>query len=403
MKHTPFIAFALLVLFACSNETADTPVAPSNPVQLTSQDLQVSNAYNRFGFDLFQELAAGSSTENVFISPMSVSYALGMTMNGADGSTFDEMQNVLQFSGLTQQEINQSYKNLTDYLTRQDPSVTLDIANAIFHRYHFSILDDFANNCRNNFGASIHALDFTSQDAVDMMNSWVANKTNNRIKDIVEPPIDPSVVMYLMNAIYFNGTWKYQFKTDETFPDLFYNADGSQSVVDMMHMECDLPTAEATHYSMVELPYGNGSFSMVIVVPRPPMQLGDLVAEFDADTWASALSALEVKTITVGVPKFTLEYKQALPASLKALGMPEAFTPSADFSKITGVPNIYISDVQHKTFVSVDEAGTEAAAVTSVEMVLTSIQSFTVNQPFLVAIREAHSGSILFIGRINKL
>ena len=346
--------------------------------------------------------------KNLFISPLSVSLALGMALNGADGETREEMVEVLGKSGLTEEAINESYETLIDLLTNLDDKVAMNIANSIWYREGFNVYEDFLDKNSQYFDAEVAAMDFNSPEAVDAINGWVDDKTNGLIDKIIES-IDRETLMYLINAIYFKGDWTYQFNTESTEETSFFNRDAPPSTVEMMSLRGPFQYQYTDRAAYIDLPYGDSLFTMTIVLPHSAddqeailnAPIDALLSEFDTEKTYT--------TIDVFLPKFTLEYKASLGNILQSLGMEKAFiAQEADFSRISDVPDLHISQVIHKTFVEVSEEGTEAAAVTAVIIGTTSVGDpsppvFRADKPFLFFIRENSSGSYIFAGKINTL
>jgi len=318
------------------------------------------------------------------------------------------MEETLYLSGLSSQEINKSYQTLMEALLTVDPKVTMEIANSIWYRQGFSVEQDFIDVNREYYNAGVEALDFDSPDAVQTINNWVDDNTNGKIPEIIES-IDPLTMMYLINAIYFNGKWTYQFDKDNTSEQPFYLADGSQIQVDMMQNEATLNYTSNDLFKAVEMPYGRGNYSMVCMLPGEDLKVGDVVQQMDADNWNQWMQTMDSANVQVHLPRFSFEYKKTLKELLKSMGMEEAFNANqSDFSGINpDRPDLHISEVKHKTFVEVDEKGTEAAAVTSVEMGFTSVDPnqpviVKFDRPFVFAIREVTTGTIVFLGKMME-
>ncbi|MGD8867842.1 MAG: serpin family protein [Gemmatimonadales bacterium] len=391
----------------------DGPTEPHGKIEGLPRPLDVSetavvNANNRFGFDLLRQLNAADPDSNIFISPLSASMALGMTLNGAAGSTYDAMRATLGFGELSNEAINQSYRGLIDLLIDLDPRVTFGLGNSIWYREGFPVEQDFLDTTGEYFDAEVSALDFDDAAAADVINGWVETETAGKIEQIIDPPIDPQTVMFLINAIYFNGTWTYEFDKSETEQAPFHRSDGSTVPVMFMAQQTDLAYAHDEGYQAVDLPYGGEAYSMTVVLPREGVDIDSLIAELDADSWEALLADARVTGLELHLPRFRLEYEKVLNDALKALGMEVAFVDgAADFSRIAPGWQLFISQVKQKTFVKVDEEGTEAAAVTSVEVGYTSIPSgppvLRVDRPFLFAIRERFSGTVIFVGKIVDL
>ena len=401
----PFL-LPLLAIFLCS--CSDNPTSPpSASFDLTNAEKTLIESDNKFGLKLFREINATQGDVNIFVSPLSISMALGMTLNGADGSTLEAMEQTLELSGLTLEEINESYRHLIDLLTQLDPLVQFDIANSIWYREDFQEPEaEFLANCGDYFDALVTRLNFTDPNAAATINAWVDENTNGKIKQIVQAPINPLTVMFLINAIYFKGMWKYQFDENLTQDDSFFLSDGSEISCNMMAQNARHKYCINDRFQSVDMPYGDGAFTMTVFLPRLDVDLDAFIATMEPDSLERWLQNLSGDSVDVYLPRFTLEYELSLNDALTALGMAIAFSPSgADFSKMYEDADIYISAVRHKTFVKVNEEGTEAAAVTSVVEGTTSGDDtfppvFYANRPFVFMIRENESGTILFIGKI---
>ncbi len=400
----PRAVLMLGVLALPWTQCAHNPVAPA-PRELTALEKRLVQSDNGFGLKLFRAVNAAEPGENLFVSPLSVSMALGMTLNGASGETQQAMRQTLEFDGMTTEEINQSYRSLIELLTRLDPKVAFQIANSIWYREGFTFEEAFLRTNQTYFDAVVQALNFDDPAAKDVINRWVRDNTNGKIQEIVDR-IDPEMVMFLINAIYFNGTWTFEFDKTLTDNDLFTRPDGSQSQVKMMHLTGDLDYFETAAFQAVDLHYVDGRFTMRILLPRTSAAVDSLVAALDQDNWASWMGRFSTQAVKLDLPRFELEVDVGLKEILRVLGMGIAFEPGlADFSNMyKGPEDLFISKVKHKTYVKVDEEGTEAAAVTSVGIGATSIGEgaieMRVDHPFLFVIREKHSGTILFVGKM---
>jgi len=385
----------------CSKRSASPD--PKGWRELTVSEKSLVQSDNKFGLKLFKEIIKEEKDKNVFISPLSVSMALGMTYNGANGSTQEAMQKTLELNGLTIQEVNESYKSLIELLSGLDPKVKFQIANSIWYRQEYTFEKEFIDLNKKYFNAEVRGLNFADPNAVKIINGWVDKNTNGKIKEIVDPPIDPLTVMFLINAIYFKGSWTYQFDKKLTKDDWFVLPDSSRKACKMMNQKGEFNYLRNDNFQAIDLPYGDGDFSMTIFLPHPGKNIDSLIAEFNQENWDLWINSFSKHELTIEFPKFTLEYELKLNDVLTALGMGIAFDPEqADFTKIyKGPENAYISKVKHKTFVEVNEEGTEAAAVTSVEIGITSVGLWMrVDRPFIFVIRENKSQTILFMGKI---
>jgi len=388
----------------CGSDIVGVEEITRLPRDLTGAEQELIRSDNAFGLKLFREIHAQEEPDaNLFVSPLSAAMALGMTYNGAAGTTQQAMQETLELQGLTIDEVNQSYRSLIDLLRNLDPTVEFLLANSIWYREDVAVEPDFLDVNREYFDAEVAALDFASPTAAPTINNWVSEKTMGRIEDIVDDPIDPLVVMYLINAIYFKGDWAVQFDPALTADRPFYLADGSQVQAPMMTYgaEAEVRTYADADVQVLDLYYGGKAYSMTILVPAAGADLDALVGSLDPARWQEIVDGLTAATGEVVLPKFTLEYELEMKDVLTALGMGIAFGGGADFSKIRASGGLYISKVKHKTFVDVNEEGTEAAAATSVEIrEIAMPPSFVIDRPFLFAIREGFSGTILFMGRV---
>jgi len=386
-----------LGLVAC----AGTPISPD----LTLAEEKLIESDNAFGLKVFQEIVAQNGDNNVFISPLSVAMALGMTLNGANGETREAMEATLELSGLTIEEINECYRHLIEVLQGLDPEVRFQLANSIWYELGLDFEQEFIELNKTYFDAEVTGLDFGDPASPAVINGWVHENTNGKIKEIVDQ-IDPLVVMYLINAIYFKGTWTYQFNEEDSKDDWFNLPDDSEAPCKMMSVEGDFQYYQHSDFQMIDLPYGNGDFSMTILLPTSGTDVDQLVADLNQSNWDQWSNRLSENPVALEFPRFSLEYELTLNDALTALGMGIAFSPGqADFTKMLTADRLWIDEVKHKTFVEVNEEGTEAAAVTSVSMTLSAgsephLITMRCDRPFLFFIREHSSQTILFVGKI---
>lgn len=404
MKANKYIlvsALALTILgCSCSQEIVD----PQFDYNLKSAMVIETN--NEFGLELLKTVFEAEDRANVMISPASVSIALGMAYNGAESTTREAFEEVLNYDGLTREEVNEITKELIHVLVTNVSGNLLEIANSMWYDEEFPVESEFISLNSYYFDAEVRELDFRSADAVMTINDWVSDKTHGKIDEIIDS-IDPAVMMILINAIYFNCVWETEFDPDDTYDANFYNEDGSLfGQVDMMSLESTFRVSNQQSFRAIELPYKNGKFSMFLFLPSEESSVNELVQELDGATWNSWMETFaEEEDFTIYMPRFEFEFDRSLKDDLKAMGLDIAFTPEeADFSGISTIP-LYIADVIHKTYIKVNEEGTEAAAVTAVVMEVTSIQPMSelrLDRPFLFAITENSSKSILFAGKVAE-
>ncbi len=401
-------AFILLALFATALIGGGCDLFGSGGLAAPVEELdqRLVDANNGFGFSLYRELAGRDSEKNLFISPASIITALAMTYNGADGETRAAMERVLLLEGMSMDEVNEAFADLLTVLENPDPKVELAVANSLWGRAGIEFNEDFLERNREYFKAEIDALDFDDPAAADRINSWVKEKTKDRIDGIVEPPINPETILFLINAIYFNGEWSTPFDEDNTRDVSFNLPGGTAKNHPLMFRYSDFHYLENELFQAVRLPYGkNERVSMYVFLPAAGSGLDQLYEHLTAENWQNWLSSFRMMEGEVGLPRFTYEYETSLSDVLKALGMEIAFDGDrADFSGMHPIPpNLYISEVKHKTFVEVNEKGTEAAAVTSVEVGVTAMpETFTmiVDRPFFFSIVDDITGTILFMGSV---
>lgn len=413
-SYTRLHRHALLVValstVACSAAT-EPRTAPgqlaSLPRDLTPAEQKLIGASNAFSFALWNKVSVAQRDSNVFISPLSASFALGMILNGAANETFDQMRTALQVEGVSQADIDAGYKSLVALLTSLDPGVTMQIANSVWYRQGFSVNQSFIDAVSTYFDANAQALDFSDPASLTTINSWVSRKTNGKITTILDR-ISSDDVMFLINALYFKGSWRQQFDPAETTDGTFTSASGVGQPVRLMHRRNRMLYAESPTYKAVDLPYGNGAFTMTLVLPAPTVDIETLSAGVDQSNWRTLTSSFDSAEVDLSLPKFQLTYQRLLNSDLNALGMIVPFQGGlADFTRMSPMgKQLFLSFVTQKTFVDVNEEGTEAAAVTVGGISLTSVPSyktFQVDRPFLFIIRERLSGTVLFMGKVVRM
>lgn len=342
------------------------------------------------------------------ISPLSITLALAMTYNGADGETKTAMEKTLKVYGLSPDDINDSYLKLLQALETLDSKVLMEIANAIYYRENFNVEPDFISTNNLYYDAAVSALDFNKQQqALDIINGWVNEKTHGKIESIIDE-ITPDHIMFLLNAIYFKGIWQKEFnkKSTETMP--FYTSGGMKVDTEMMQRTDTLPYYSNSIFSTIRLDYGKGNYNMFVFLPHQNKKLTDIVNSLNYESWKSWIESFSVvQNVNIKIPKFKSEYEILLNDVLSDMGMGIAFTGGADFSGINPMADLRIDYVKHKSFIEVNEEGTEAAAVTVVAIERLSAEGsdkvhFVVNRPFLYAITEKSTGTVLFIGTVKN-
>jgi serine protease inhibitor len=368
----------------------------------------VSLAINDFGLRLLRTLTDGSGA-NTMVSPLSVSLALAMAYNGASGTTRTAMAKALGISAMSDEELNSNDRSLLGGIHEADPTVQIEIANALWLQSGFRINTDFLRLSRDFFDAAPESVDFAGnpqQAAIDI-NGWVKERTQGKIPEIIKEP-SRRTVLILTNAVYFKGRWSALFDRKETKPRSFNLPGGRAITVPMMVQRGEYRYLETDSFQAIRLPYGHDRFAMYIFLPLKSGGLPDFLRSFDEHNWNQWLSRLVTRKGQIVLPRFELTYGHKLNDALTAMGMGVAFGPEADFSRISPPPRwLRINDVEHKTYVKVDEEGTEAAAATSVGIVAKSATAtppfeLIADRPFFCAIVEEQSGAMLFAGVVTN-
>jgi len=406
----------MLGLIACAQPIYGE-VLQSDKQRVTSPDVSEADletlvdGNSAFAFDLYQVLREEDG--NLFYSPYSISLALAMTYAGARGETAQQMADTLQFV-LPQNRLHSAFNGLDLELSQRGEGAKgkdgegfrLNIVNAIWGQKDYEFLSEFLDLLAENYGAGLRILDFVSapEESRITINNWVSEQTEGRIEDLIpQGLIDALTRLVLTNAIYFNAAWQYPFGEDMTEDGSFYLLDGGEITVPMMNQTELFGYAEGDGYQAVELPYDGRELSAVILLPEAG-QFEAFESSLDAYQVNDIVGRLELRQVILTMPKFKFESSFSLREALTVMGMPIAFSGGADFSGMTGDRDLFILDVIHKAFVSVDEAGTEAAAAAAVIMPLAMPPEepveVTIDRPFVFLIRDIETGTILFVGRI---
>ena len=387
--------------FAASDARARPSPQISN--QVANEKLVTANT--KLTFKLFSEILKKQHSENIFISPASLAIALNIVYNGAGGETQEAIAKTLELQGTNLQEINQANADLKASLNNPDPKVQLSIANSLWTKESIPFKPEFLQIIQNFYQAEVKNLNFSNPTAPSMINNWVNQSTNGKIDKIVDV-IEPNTTFILLNAIYFKGNWTEQFPKEATQLRPFTLLDGTQKQHPMMRHQdsASFPYYENELFQAVSLPYGEGRMSMYIFLPNQGVSLKTFYEKLNAENWQQWMNQFNNfdnsgGEVLISLPRFKLEYAIDLKDALKALGMEIAFTKEANFSGMTS-SSVSIDKIKHKTFVEVNEEGTEAAAVTEVGGVRSGPIEMNVNRPFFLAIRDNQTGNILFVGSI---
>ena len=379
-------------------------------------------AYNGLGFQLLAQCRQSLPNKNYFLSPAGLAFALSMLENGAHGETLRQIITTLQGGNVPLQQsdetnkapldrlsnplplLDEANKALLDHLTKLDPKVKLEIANAIWVDKRAAIKPDFLTVNRLNYDAEVANDDFRDPATVKKINAWVSARTHDKIPTILEPPLDAMLRLILLDAIYFKGDWLAPFDPKLTRDLPFTLGDGQTTNHPRMSRSGSYAYDEQDGFQAVELPYGGNDISMFIFLPRG--SLNDFLKTFTVADFDASNQRMRPRQGTVEFPRFKLENEYDLTRVLASMGMPLAFTGRADFSAMSDEP-LFIGFVKQKTYVDVNEQGTEAAAVTAIGVRAMAARQepppfqFVVDRPFFMAIREKQTGLILFLGAIS--
>jgi len=415
MKSLKFFFLAVFagIMFVSCNQTncedCDSN-KPDEPLKIASDSALVAQG-NAFAMKLFSVAnAQNPDDENVVLSPLSLNMALAMVWNGANGETKTAIQTAMGMENYAPEAVNEYFKTIREGFMRTDAANTqLALANSIWYRPEFPVKQPFIDLNRLYYNAQVEQLDFSLPNAAAILNKWCSDNTNGLINDMFQPPIDPSVVMYLINALYFKSVWadSLAFDVEKTFSTTFYKTPTEPITVKMMTQKNDFQYFADENLQLLTIPYGNGAFTMNFLLPKSGKTFTDMITALnEPNYWNNCLKNRTLREkFDVSIPKFKVRYdtESKLKPILTELGMGIAFDDNrANFSGISDVPN-YIGLVKQKTYIDVNEQGTEAAAVTVIGNFTTSIpEMFMANRPFLFVIQEESTGVVLFMGKINN-
>ena len=399
-----FLVIIPLTLLSCNKQSVETFPTDPVPINLTADQIALISSENSFALDIFKKVIESSTeSENVIISPLSISSALSMTLNGANGATRDAMLATLGMNGLTPEKINNSYKDLTEALLNVDKRVLISIANSVLTEKNFVVKKPFTDILTQYYNAESKSFDITDPLVPNQINSWIESKTNGLIKNMIDK-LDQSTVMLLINAIYFKGKWNSQFDKDKTVQGSFYKTGGETAQVPMMKQTSEFKVYNGEGFTLAEFPYGQANFVMDVLLPDADNGIKSIIPLINDNSFKGWISQLSERKTDLSFPKFKYGYKKDLNDILTDMGMGIAFTDNADFSNISDM-DLLISIVKHQAFIETNEEGSEAAAATIVGISTTSMPAgpyiLNIDHPFLYIIRETSTNSILFMGRVG--
>ncbi|HBK72464.1 MAG TPA: hypothetical protein DDZ39_12565 [Flavobacteriaceae bacterium] len=399
-KHkTLILFFSIIVFMSCNTDSDET----EHSFKSIPKSEKIIKANNKFAFSIFKKIAKEEAEANYMISPVSASLALGMVHNGAKNETLNAFNHVFNYGDASLNEINTVNQSIINHLTENTLGSTFNIANSLWIDNNFQVKEDFIKRNKLFYNAEVQNIDFKNPNSVNIINDWVSDKTQEKIPTIIEN-IPSNMVMYAINALYFKSDWKYTFDPKNTTLKPFYINKNSTKEVEMMNMTQDLLYLKNDLFSSILLPYKNDKYNMVILLPNVDKSIKELVLVMNENHWSEWLNQYTKETVSLSMPKFSFSYKKMFNKALQNLGLEIAFTDQADFSGISNTAT-QISFVLQKTYIEVNEQGTEAAAVTAVGVGTTSIgleNIFTLNRPFLFLITEKTTQAVSFIGKVGS-
>lgn len=407
-KRLMLVVAMVGALVACSSEEQEDVIKQNKQPATNYEEIQnIIAPNNQLGFEMVKEVEENEQG-NVFVSPTSLFTALSMVYNGAAGETKEEIAEALQVKGITVENLNRANAHLREKLENESTGVQLNIANSIWLKKGYHFQKDFAANNKKYFNAKLDEIDVEDKNTAKKVNDWVKSATKDKIEEMVEDPLHPNIVAFLLNAIYFKGDWMYEFDEKMTEEKPFHLKNGKTTTTSFMQMQRELSYMETDAFQAIKLPYGDGEMSMQIFLPNEASDLASFKTALTNDNWAVWNESFQPQEGTISLPKFQMEYEVKLNDFLIELGMESAFNEDANFTNLVEeAKSLAISEVKQKTFIDVNEKGTEAAAVTVVEMRETSVFIegpfvMEVNRPFFIAITDEETGAILFIGTIEN-
>ena len=418
MKTFALMGMTAMVLSACRTARVEKAAENGNANWSVNEEVDESflilsdaqhemvNNNNSFAFSLYNKTMGMNSR---VVSPLSVTYLMSMLANGADGETQKQILATLGWAGEgiqqpSLQDINDYSRMLIEKTARLDKAVTVEIANYVAVNKEFKLNSKFQKSVERDYKAGVESLNFTSPSTLKRINDWCNDRTHGMIPSIINE-LDPDAVSYLMNAIYFNGTWKDKFSKEETKQEMFRGYTRDIQYVDMMHRHGEYFYADGDGYSAVSIPYGNGAFRMTVILPSEGSFLRDVMASMDGGKFQELQRSMEKCNVDLKIPRFTTEVDLPLNDIISALGAPLIFSPQADFSQFAR-GDFYVSKMFQKAKIEVSEEGTKAAAVTAAIMMMSAMRPekkrnvvFHADSPFAYIISENSTGSIYFMGQ----
>jgi serine protease inhibitor len=400
------IAVVIITNIGCAGKK---PIETYNIHKIEAKPLaspvdKISVANNKLAFKFLNATIKSNAKDDIVISPLSLTTVLALTQNGAAGNTKEEMLKVLELKGCDNNTINESYKNIIANFNSLK-GIETKMADSVWIKKGLQVKEEVKNIGRNYFEADVNEVDFSKKETIDTINNWVSERTAGKIKKIMDSTDDTA--MALINTLYFKGKWREPFNDRFTSKQNFTSSEGDVKKIDMMSGRLEVEYLRGSNFEAVRLPYEDNNFGMYIFLPSRGTNINAFMKDMNYDSWNKYMNEFTSKQVMVKLPRFKIEYEQKLNDMLSGMGMKAAFQDNADFSNITDKKNLYISMVKQKCYIDVNEAGTEAAAATIVEMKVTSMIidhpiEFTADRPFMYAIADKKTGLLMFMGKFEE-
>lgn len=409
------LCFCLFMLLSCDDDDKNVKymLPPAATIQMTAEQKAMVAKSNDFSFNLFREVYRQRQTESqgqksMFFSPMGATFMMGMMAEGAEGETQREILKTMCLDEATAREVSQMCEVLIDDVPEADRQVTLKIANAIYTNKDYNLKKEFKKCMDEYYDADVRSLDFSKAESLNAINNWAKDKTNGKIQKIIDR-LSPDAVAYILNSIYFNAKWTNQFDREDTKTETFMTESGEAHQTEMMNNNAIVACAANDVMSMVCLPYGSGTvWNMYVMLPNEGKTVDDVLGSLNTESWMNVCKGLKNMRLNLKMPKYSTDNIIDMKTALAAIGMTKAFSPNAEFGKITDSKNMYISSMAQRAQINVTEEGTEMVAVSTGD--LSSLGGgadifgngeFFANRPFVYIVAENNTGAIFFAGVYN--
>ena len=409
------LCFCLFMLLSCDDDDKNVKymLPPAATIQMTAEQKAMVEKSNDFSFNLFREVYRQHQTESqgqksMFFSPMGATFMMGMLAEGAEGETQREILKTMCLDEATAREVSQMCEVLIDDVPEADRQVTLKIANAIYTNKDYNLKKEFKKCMDEYYDADVRSLDFSKAESLNAINNWAKDKTNGKIQKIIDR-LSPDAVAYILNSIYFNAKWTNQFDREDTKTETFMTEGGEARQTEMMNNNAIVACAANDVMSMVCLPYGSGTvWNMYVLLPNEGKTVDDVLGSLNTESWMNVCKGLKNMRLNLKMPKYSTDNIIDMKTALAAIGMTKAFSPNAEFGKITDSKNMYISSMAQRAQINVTEEGTEMVAVTTGDLLslgggadIFGNGEFFANRPFVYIVAENNTGAIFFAGVYN--